>query len=151
MSEVTLTVLDANRAIYGNVPGSDAAENIWERTFATEEFFDQMPVSQLVPIAYFGFAAMVGELNQDIRELADDPTPAHSQQETLNRLIGNLRTALAESPELTDSTLDRLVGELTDLAEQYPSIGKKCADLSRRLQEFPAKLEASAARNDMPI
>lgn len=128
----------------------DAAERIWTRTFADEELLDDAPLSQFVPVAMFGFAAMAGELNQDIRDLADDATGA-AEQETLNRLMGNLRDALANSAELIDPTLERLINELDDLAERYPEVGEKCRDLSRRLQEFPEQLAASADRDDMPF
>jgi hypothetical protein len=128
----------------------DTASRIWKRTFNNEEFADEMPLSQLVPIALFGFAAMVGELNQDLVELADKPETAAAQQDTLNRFLGNLRAALNESAELIDPTLDRLVSELEDLAQQYPQIAEKCSDLSRRLQEFPGKMAASAEWDDIP-
>ena len=128
-----------------------SAANIWSRTFTNEEFLDDMPLSQLVPIALFGFAAMVSELNQDLRVLGINERIASAHQETLNRLLGNVRAALNESAELIDPALHRLVSELEDLAERYPTISAKCSDLSRRLREFPSKLTASVEREDLPF
>lgn len=120
---------------------------VWQRCFFSDHRGEEMGLAEFVPVATFGFAAMIGELNQDIREIESNASEASTQVQTLNRLLGNLREALSGTPELIDPTLERLVDELAELAESYPSLTDKCQDLSRRLEEFPDQLAASAARS----
>ena len=124
---------------------------VWKRTFVAEHPSDEMPLSQFVPVAMFGFAAMVGELNEDIGELAYDESTIAAQRETLNRLVGNIHNSLNESAELIAPTLDRMIDELAELADEYPELAEKCADFARRLQEFPSQLAESAGRGDTPF
>lgn len=130
---------------------SDSAPNVWQCSFTNDEILDDLPLSQFVPVVTFTFAGMIGEINQDILQLSPDAAADPSHQDTLNRLLGNLRVALEGSAELIDPALDRLVEELTDLGDRFPQIADKCADLSRRLQEFPVKLVASAENEDLPF
>ncbi|MDC0935618.1 hypothetical protein OAS39_04975 [Pirellulales bacterium] len=121
-------------------------DSVWQRCFVSDELSRDMPLSEYLPVAEFGFAAMIGEVNQDVRELADDAMTGADQVKALNRLFGNLREALRTDPELIDPTLDRLERELAVVRHDYPKIAGKCDDLIRRLEEFPENLAASAAR-----
>lgn len=129
-------------------PDDSLARNgVWQRCFFSDHHGEDMPLAEFVPVATFSFAAMIGELNQDIREIESDAGEASTQVQMLNRLLGNLREALSGSPELIDPTLERLVDELAELAQSYPSLTEKCNDLATRLEEFPDQLAASAARS----
>lgn len=129
----------------------EAAESLWQRTFINDELTDSLPLAEFVPVAVFGFSAMVGEINQDLLDGAGDSEQAAAQRDTLNRLLGNLRDALQSETELLDPAINRLVDELEDLGAQNEAISAKCSDLARRLQDLPDRLADSEKYGDIPL
>lgn len=125
-------------------------DGVWQRCFADDDLLTDLPFGQFVQVAMFGFAAMIGELNQDLLDFSTDSAAGVSQQRTFNSLLANLRIALHESPELIDPALDRLAQELEQAANHLPAIRAKCDDLIRRIEEFPDRLAASAALGQLP-
>lgn len=115
---------------------------LWNPAFIDKEIPDDLPLSQMVAIANFDFAVMISKLNEDINELSDGEDTAQPQR--FNTLLANLREALQSSPEHFEGTINQLVDELAHVAERYPDIRVRCADLMRLLREFPNKLSASA-------
>jgi hypothetical protein len=110
--------------------------SIWRRSYAAPDALEQSP-----ELALFGLGAHLAELTQDLKDAGAEQCII----DTLNRDFGNLRD-LIQNPaaELVDPVTGKMIEALATIAESYPVLADKCADLEKQLCAFAERLGSSA-------
>ncbi len=118
---------------------SAGEESVWSSSFVVADTPDT-PLS----IRLFGIGCRLGELIEDLRRQADDPSVAPQVQpwiDQLNRDFGNLSELLqvsepAVAASLISPVLDRFADSLAAVALACPNLAAKCESLTSSLGEF---------------
>jgi hypothetical protein len=117
--------------------------SIWRTSFVADNVMEQSP-----EIALFALASRLSELTQDLKDAGAAP----STLDALHRDFGNLRDSVQNpAADLIDPVTAKLCDTLMTLAESYPGLNEKCADLEEKLREFAGRQTGEWEDEELPF
>ena len=112
----------------------------WQASYVNPDMMGQSPA-----LIAFGLSAHLAELTQNLKDAGAD----QELIDRLNHAFGNVRAVMPDpSAALVEPVIERMNELLAAIAEAYPALSEKCADLEHQLTEVAKLLADGPAGED---